>query len=148
MEVSAFMTEQLKEQLMEQRDHDEKLRQEAKVERLELEAKLKQQRTEANSKLEQQQAQATAKMEQQQAQAKAEMDQPREAAPVVALQARLEALHAAKLLSDEELYAVWDAIADSEEAAEDDRVPRLISLSGKMASDRAFARQLQRKKWL
>ena len=62
---------------------------------------------------------------------------------------RLEALHAAKLfLADEELYAVWDAIADSEEAAEDDRVPRLISLSGKMASDRAFARQLQRKKWL
>ena len=53
-----------------------------------------------------------------------------------------------KLLADEELYAVWDAIADSEEAAEDDRVPRLISLSSKMASDRAFARQLQRKKWL
>ena len=44
---------------------------------------------------------------------------------------RLEALHAAKLfLADEELYAVWDAIADSEEAAEDDRVPRLHLVVG------------------
>jgi predicted nuclease with TOPRIM domain len=134
MEVSAFMTEQLKEQLREQRDHDEKLRHEYE-----------------------------AKLQQQQAQAKAETDQLREAAhesklreqalkireqQVVALQARLDALQAAKLLADEDLYAVWDAIADSEEAAEDDRVPALLSLSGKMVSDRAFARQLQRKKWL
>ena len=61
---------------------------------------------------------------------------------------RRDTLHATKLLADEDLYAVEDAIADSEEGAEDDRVPTLLALSGKMASDRAFARQLTRKKWL
>ena len=63
------------------------------------------------------------------------------------LQARLETLYTTKLLADDDLYAVEDAIADSEEGAEDDCVPALLVLSSKMASDRAFARQLQRKKW-
>ena len=36
---------------------------------------------------------------------------------VVALQARLESLHAAKILSDEELYALEDVIADDAEEA-------------------------------
>ena len=122
------------------------LREEAKADRAELEAKL-----------EAQQGQTAA--------AKAETDQLREAAhesklreavresklreqQLVTLQVRLEALHAAKLLADEELHVVEDAIADSEEAVEGDRVTALISLSGKMGSDRAFARQLQRKRWL
>ena len=49
MEVSAFITEQLKEQ----RDHDEKLRQEAKGERQEFEAKFIQQQAEAKADMEQ-----------------------------------------------------------------------------------------------
>ena len=161
MEVSAFMTEQLKEQLREQRGHDASLRQAANAERQELEAQLQQQRAEAKAERHELEAQ----LQQQRAEAKAESDQLHEMAhelklrereqavklreqQLVALQARLEALHATKLLADEELHTVEDAIADSEEAAEGDRVPALVSLSAKMVSDRAFARQLQRKKWL
>ena len=65
------------------------------------------------------------------------------------LQARLEALHDAKILGHEELHAVEDAIADAIDAeAGDDRVvSKLITLSSQVSSDRAFARQVQRKKW-
>ena len=66
----------------------------------------------------------------------------------MALQARLETLHGANLLDDETLFLVEDAIADSEDVATDGRVTKLIDLSKKMGGDRAFARQLQRKKWL
>lgn len=67
-----------------------------------------------------------------------------------ALQSRIEALHEANLLTDEDLHMVEDAVADSEctRTEERDRVDRLIALSLRMSSDRAFARQLQRKKWL
>ena len=64
------------------------------------------------------------------------------------LQARLETLHGAQLLDEEVLYLAEDAIADCEDLAADDKISRLIALSTKMTSDRAFARQLQRKKWL
>ena len=82
---------------------------------------------------------------------------------VVALQARLESLHAAKILSDEELYALEDVIADDAEAAlgegakggaqeeeEEEEavqggVSRMVALSGRMAGDAAFGRQLRRK---
>ena len=82
---------------------------------------------------------------------RAEMDELREAATkarmrdlsLLALQSRLETLHAAKLLADEELYAVEDIIAEEDDA--DGRVAALITLSGKMAGDGAFARQLRRK---
>ena len=62
---------------------------------------------------------------------------------LLALQSRLENLHVAKLLADEELFAVEDIIADCD--AEDDRVSALLTLSSKMAADKAFARQLRRK---
>ena len=78
---------------------------------------------------------------------RAEMDELREARmrdlSLLALQSRLETLHAAKLLADEELYAVEDIIAEEDDA--DGRVAALITLSGKMAGDGAFARQLRRK---
>jgi hypothetical protein len=61
------------------------------------------------------------------------------------LQSRLEALRAAKLVSDDELYAAEDALADSLEGADDDRAARLIALSGRMPSDASFSRQLRRK---
>eukprot|EP01043_Picozoa_sp_COSAG02_P051666 COSAG02_NODE_5468_length_4297_cov_3.717008_5_plen_272_part_00 len=67
-----------------------------------------------------------------------------------ALQSRVESLHGAKLLTDEDLHVVEDAVADAEctRTEERDRVDMLIALSLRMSSDRAFARQLQRKKWL
>ena len=67
---------------------------------------------------------------------------------VAALQVRIEALHASKLLADEELFTLEDAIADAEEAVsgdDDDRVVRMVALSVRMSSDASFSRQLRRK---
>ena len=65
---------------------------------------------------------------------------------VEALQVRLEKLHDAKLLQDEELFAVEDAIADcGSEGGHDHAVAQMFALSTKMRSDGAFARQLKRK---
>ena len=65
---------------------------------------------------------------------------------VTALQARLEALHAAKLLADDEIFALEDVIADALEALDDDdRVARMVALSGRMVADASFSRQLRRK---
>lgn len=68
---------------------------------------------------------------------------------VVALQARLEALHAANLLSDDERDAIEDTIADSRDDVTvgdgSDVVSEILALSSKMVADRAFARQLRRR---
>ena len=58
---------------------------------------------------------------------------------------RLEALHLAQLLTDVEMDAVEDIIADSNEESVDDHVSALLALSAKTLRDRAFARQLVRK---
>lgn len=129
-------------------------------------ALLREERTVAEAKMEQQRQEAKAEaiefrreLETQRQEAKAEavefrreletQRQASEAATQVAvLQARLETLHGAQLLDEEVLYLAEDAIADCEDLAADDKISRLIALSTKMTSDRAFARQLQRKKWL
>ena len=87
---------------------------------------------------------------------------------LIALQARLEALHAAELLAEAELFVVEDLIADfvelqatvpdggvlSQEAiysavggscAPAVKLHKLVRLSNKMGSDAAFARQVKRK---
>lgn len=74
---------------------------------------------------------------------------------LAALQMRLQALHAAKLLSDEELYRVEDILADSVEAeiAPDEgdaasaqaQVAIMAALSERLAVDATLARQLRRK---
>ena len=81
---------------------------------------------------------------------------------IAALQARLEALHAAKLLGDDELYALEDMVADyvehkasmggvvvtfemlngNENAS---KLLKLAALSESIAADGAFARQARRK---
>ena len=81
-------------------------------------------------------------------------------AQVAALQSRLEALHAAQLLSDDEFYCIEDCVADFLDAtASFDVVTmavinasdaartahKLITLSEKMPTDAAFARQARRK---
>ena len=60
------------------------------------------------------------------------------------LQARLQTLHAAKLLTDDEMFAIEDIIADSDES-QGAQASALVSLSSKMVADAAFARQLRRK---
>ena len=79
---------------------------------------------------------------------------------VDAVTARLEALHAAQLLSDEELFALEDCMADFIEAKGTvevvtadtvntvgavGKMHKLISLSEGMPRDAMFARQLRRK---
>ena len=68
---------------------------------------------------------------------------------LVALQARLEALHSAKLLSDDERDAIEDIIADGSDDVTigdgSDAVSEILALSSKMVADRAFARQLRRR---
>ena len=134
-------------------------REQAKSERAEMEAKIEQQRL----AMESQRVQMEAKLEQfaQQAQAAtdAKLDQAEEQKKAMvtrlehmtteqqlpALQARIEALHAAKLLSDDELFSIEDLIADLEVGSEDTRVGQLITLSSRMAGDAAFSRQIRRK---
>eukprot|EP01043_Picozoa_sp_COSAG02_P040637 COSAG02_NODE_3305_length_6966_cov_3.711664_5_plen_130_part_00 len=61
------------------------------------------------------------------------------------LQVRLEALHSAQLLTDEEMWQMEDLIADATDEPHDNFIPSLLALSAKMTKDRAFARQVRRK---
>ena len=92
-----------------------------------------------------------------------QMSAPRELisdAQVEALARRLEALHAAKLLSDDEFGRLEDCVADGIEATADcgaltreavqsspamSSLHKLIVLSEKMPQDAMFARQARRK---
>ena len=70
-----------------------------------------------------------------------------------ALQQRLEGMHAAKLLSDDEMFALEDLCADYVElqssvgvvVKEMTSLHKLVALSEKLAGDSAFARQARRK---
>ena len=131
IEVSAFMTAQLKEQ----RDHDAKVRNEIDA-----------QRKEAVAKLDTQREKADAERRAIEAKVEALRDDAIRTQQVTALQVRLEFLHAAKLLADEELFALEDVIADADEELDaDDRVVRMVGLSARMVADAAFSRQLRRK---
>ena len=126
------------------------------------------QRQETKAKLEQQEA----KMELQRQEIEVKMGQQREvieqlqgrAKPQLArdtiseeqlgaLQLRLEALHEARLLTDEELNSLEDAAVDCIElvptafATESgvDKVIKMILFSEKVANDKTLARQLKRK---
>jgi chromosome segregation ATPase len=114
---------------------------ESKLEQQELKAE--QQRQELEGKLEQQRQELEGKIEQ----LEAKIEQLQSDQQLPALQARIEALHAAQLLTDAEMFSIEDVIADSLEAAtsDDTRVGRLIALSGRMTGDAAFSRQLRRK---
>lgn len=89
-----------------------------------------------------------AKLETQRREMEVEDEQGRTEQQTVALQTRVEALHTAKLISDEERDAIEDAVADSldeDDTRERDRVARMVALSGRVGADAAFARQLRRK---
>lgn len=64
---------------------------------------------------------------------------------LLALQTRLEVMHEAKLLDGPELHAIEDIIADAAGVANDKTVCALIRLSGQMATNKSFARQIKRK---
>eukprot|EP01043_Picozoa_sp_COSAG02_P013757 COSAG02_NODE_556_length_20390_cov_88.575230_3_plen_133_part_00 len=70
---------------------------------------------------------------------------------VTALQLRLEALYDAKLVEDDELFAIEDQVADAigvangDDSSAWDCVTQMIKLSEGIASEKMFARQLRRK---
>ena len=88
---------------------------------------------------------------------------PREAisqGQLAALQTRLEALHAAQLLTDDELYALEDMVADyldlkasvgivsldvMQASENTERLLKLVVLSEGLGADAALARQARRK---
>ena len=152
-DMIAFMREE-REHMKQTMDEQ---RQEAKAERLELEAKLDEQRRET----EQQRAEMEARAERlrQEMEKRLQDTNPRRAAEAItegqleALQARLQSLHEAKLLSEDELSRLEDTIADcievlptaDEQERSVERTMRMSQLSEKMAADASLARQLRRK---
>ena len=140
MEVSAFMTEQLKAQMAEQRAHDNDQRAEMVRVLMERETKLEAQRKECEAQRKELEVEVK-KL------AQSRTDK------VTALQLRFEVLSDAKLLEDEELAAIEDKVADAigvagvEDGAESawDCVMQMIWLSEGIASEKMFARQLRRK---
>ena len=167
MEVSAFMTEQLKAQMVEQRAHDND--QHAEVVRLlmeretKLEAQLEAQRKEFEAQrkeLMEREAQTRAekveleaKLEAQRKELEAKTHAQSRTDKVTALQLRLEVLSESRLLEDEELAAIEDKVADAigvagvDDGAESawDCVMQMIRLSEGIGSEKMFARQLRRK---
>jgi hypothetical protein len=159
MEVSAFMTEQLKAQLVQQREHDKQ--QHGEMMRLvqeSAEARLQAVQAESEAKV------RTAAAEAATAAAAAEIKRMRDAdgaSKIAALQMRLEALHAAELLKEDELFSIEDKLADvigtsaaageAEGGATDGAARRrgeaaeMVLLSEGIASDKMLARQLRRK---
>ena len=163
-EVTSFLREQQRMQM--ERDG------EAKAERAEMEARLEAQRRETEAQRRETEAsrmtEAEAKLQAQRREAEAERRvteakllgklEAQKFREVSVLQVRLEALHSAKLLTDEEMFAMEDIIADSfddqdHEDEDDDgsravaceKVASLVVLSGRIASNASFARQVRRK---
>ena len=157
MEVSAFMTEQLKAQVVEQRAHDNE--QHAEMIRLlvdreaKLEAQLEAQRKEFEAQRQAYETKLEAQRKDLEGKSEAHRRETQGQAKVTALQLRFEALGEAKLLEDEELSAIEDKVADAIGAAatEDgadgawECVMQMVRLSEGIASEKAFARQLRRK---
>jgi len=114
-------------------------------ERAQIDAKLEAQRQEWEAKLEAQRQEWEAKLKAQ--------CRRQEASEARQLQARFEALHASKLLSDDELYVLENLVVDNLEESErsggegesNDTVNSLVRLSEHVASDAGLARQLRRK---
>jgi hypothetical protein len=146
LEVTAFMDKQR------DRDADMRREMEAKMEMHKQETdKLREQVSEA--KIQEIRKELEAKMKLQEAKMPQLASAVISEARLEALQARVHALHSAKLLTDEELYTIEDTIADMIEATPTmlashstaERVLKMALLSEKMSVEGSFARQLRRK---
>ena len=154
-------------------ERDDKARQEARAERAEQKEEMLRQQAEQKQEMERVRQEMEAKMEAKLEKARQEMQSKVEQVeekltPVAAitgeqiasLGARLEALHAAELLSDEELFTLEDTVADYVELQSSmgvitleaahairvaDKLVKLVALSEHIAADGAFSRQARRK---
>ena len=140
LEEQKGQRQQLQEQMHEQRQLMQEQKQEMQEQRQQMQEQMKEQRQQIE-----------------------ELKAPQEAISaqqVEALTARLQALHAAQMLSDDELFALEDCIADFLEAKASygvltleavhahralSKVHKLLALGEGVADDAMFARQLRRK---
>ena len=157
------------------REDAQEARQDAKDQRAEHKAEMLQHQAEHKAEIQHQKAEHKAEMTQMRAEMAKMRDElraeltpapPQElisADQLAALQARLESLHAAQLLTDEEFFALEDLCADflemqtaaggvltpevahSSPASAAARLAKLVGVSEGLASDAAFARQVRRK---
>jgi hypothetical protein len=171
VELSAFVEKQqalLIDRDTAARQEAEAVRQEAKLERAELEAALKAEMEKQRQEMEKQRQELVAALKAETALAPEIISEEQ----LKALQDRFDALHAAKLLTDAELFALEDVIADflelrasvgtitfdmafvshadyagtpSQTFSVAAAMHKMVSLSAGLASDAAFARQLKRK---
>jgi len=166
MHSSAIESSALVERLLAQQKH---LMDEAKADMAAKDAKMEQQRMEMEARLEQQHVAELARAEQAKVATDAKVElleqqammrsfqQVVSDAQLDALQTRLEALHTAQLLSDEELFSLEDSVADfieyrssldppvAELGASAKLVKKLVGISEGMPKDGTLARQLRRK---
>ena len=145
-----------------QLERDDKTRQEARAERAEQKQEMEHVRQEMEAKME-------AKLEKARQEMQSKVEQVEEkltpaaaitGEQIASLGARLEALHGAELLSDEELFTLEDTVADYVELQSSmgvvtleaahairaaDKLVKLVALSEHIAADGAFSRQARRK---
>jgi hypothetical protein len=185
MEVSTFMTEQLKavarmearmdKQAVDAKAEMEAQRLETRKQAAEAKAEMEAQRLASTAEMEAQRVATTAQMEAQRLEndkLRAEAAEARVATVVRGiasakgcvsegqlemLQTRLDALHEAKLLTDDEVGALEDCVADyidccaslnpvaTEIGAAAEKVKKMVGLSEGMGKDGMLARQLRRK---
>ncbi len=163
MEVSAFMTEQLRAQMAEQRAHDNAQQAKLEARRQEMEAKLERQREETEAQRQEYETKlrdCEAKLRNYEAKLRdyeAKLRTCVSDALLERLQERFDALHQAKLLTDDEMFVLEDKLADfiecrssvtvapGEMNAAVDTVRKLVGLCEGVSKDGMFARQLRRK---
>lgn len=152
IEASAFIMEQLKTQLAEQRAHD-------KVQHLEVVRLLEGQLEAHRQELEKQRREVEAQRKELEAKLSPACVITQE--QLAALQSRLQALHVAKLLTDDELFLAEDYCGDiielessisgqiTSEMAQANptisKVSKLVALSERVTNDAALARQIRRR---
>eukprot|EP01046_Picozoa_sp_COSAG06_P048976 COSAG06_NODE_7432_length_2507_cov_113.101329_3_plen_348_part_00 len=173
-EERAHLESKLEQQELKAEQQKQELEGKLERQREESEGKLEQQRQESEAKVEQQRGDSEGKLEQQRQVSEAKVEQQRQtieslqaqlaARPqpamevideqqLAALQSRLQAMHGSKLLTDDELFSIEDAIVDCVEAmptagasaSEVEKVAKMLVVSSKVASDGTLARQLRRK---
>jgi chromosome segregation ATPase len=144
-------------QRVEHREDMELQRETAETQRQEAEAKLEEQRRQTEQQ--RQELETKAERLRQEMEKRLHDTKPQRATEAItegqleALQARLQGLHEAKLLSEDDLCCLEDTIADCIEVLltadvqerSVDRTVRMSQLSEKMAADAWLARQLRRK---
>ena len=127
----------------EEREEAKGERAEAKAERAALEANMREEKAALEASMQEERALLQAKVVARQATAEEESRERQ----LAAFQSRLQSMHASKLLTDEELYKLEDAIADGmeEDGEGGGQAVRMVGQSEQMVGDAALARQLRRK---